>query len=269
MQQPAPDLESWLECSSGSLTEANRDLCKRLRLLSAEAGQPDSGNAAARAYYKIHRAIQALISQKRLDERIRARDDEVKGIWRRRRGTEDWLVCLVRTKAYELGIGHRRCGREEAARLAQQDFKIDEGERRVIWKESDLGRVEQRALAIVNSARRVAKKNFLERRAIKLADAVIGEWFSPRGKRGRPAGSKIGLVSKAIGGMQLASVTEAIAVVLPIIEQLAGPRRSPSINSTIIGAVVSALHSAGLTCTSELAARAISSLRRASRPPTI
>jgi hypothetical protein len=113
---PVVDLETWLECTE-SLTEAERNLLKLLRLSSAEAGQPDSGNAAVLAYYKIRRAIQALISRKLRAERP-PQDNEVKSIRQRQRGTKGWHVLLVRTKAYELGIGQRRRGQEEATQLA-------------------------------------------------------------------------------------------------------------------------------------------------------
>jgi hypothetical protein len=255
-----PDLETWLE-RSGSLTEANRDLLKLLRLSAAEAGQLDSAEAGVLAYYRIHRAIPSLIGKKLRAERRAQHDKVVKGIRQRQHGTKDWHVRLVRIKAYEFGIGRPRQSREQAQQLALQDFRIDEGERRVIWKESDLKPVERRALAILNGAPRVAKKNFLERRAITLADAVIAEWFSPRGKQGRPVGSKMKLAGKAMHP-RLPSVAEVIEAILPIIEQLAGPASS-SPRSTVIKAIASAVRSsADLNCTPELAASVVRDLRR-------
>jgi hypothetical protein len=173
----ADDLETWPE-RVGSLTEADRDLLKWLRLLSADAGR--SGEAAVLAYYAIHREICALIGRKLRAERRRAQRDKLKSIKQRQRGTDDWHVRLVRAKAYELGIGRPRLGREQALRLAERDFKLDEQARRVLWKETDLSPIERRAVAILGGAQRAARKNLLERNAIKLADAVRGEWFSPR-----------------------------------------------------------------------------------------
>jgi hypothetical protein len=256
MRRPVVDLEHWPE-EIGSLRPVDRDLLKLLRSLSAEAGQPDSGNAAVLAYYRIHREIRALIGRKLRDERRRAHDEKTKAMMRKQRGTKDWQVLLVRIKAYEFGIGRPRQSREQAQQLALQNFKIDEGERRVIWKESDLSLVEQRALDILNGAQRVAKKNFLERRAITLADAVIAERFSPRGKQGRPAG-KMKLVRKAMDDPKLPSVAEVIKAILPIIEQLAGPKASSSPRSTMVEAVACAVRSAAnLNCTLDLAASVV------------
>jgi hypothetical protein len=270
MRRPVPDLETWSE-RSGPLTKANRELLELLRLLAAEAGQPDSDEATVRAYRRIHREIRELIGRKDLAERRARHDKEVKVIWQRQRGNKDWHVILVRSKAYELGIRRARQNQEKARQLALQDFKIDEGERRVIWKESDLSPVEQRALAILNDAQRVAKKNFLEQDATKLADAVKADWFSPRGKQGRPAGSKIKLARRTIEDKpKLTSVAEVIETILPTIEQLAGPKASSSPSSTKIKAVVSAvLSSADLECTPELAASVVRRLRRTSRSSTI
>jgi hypothetical protein len=271
---PAVDLETWLECIE-SLTEAERDLLKLLRLLSAEAGQPDGGNAAVLAYYKIRRAIQALISRKLRAERTpppnrrakrRAPDDEVKSVRQRQRGTEGWHVLLVRTKAYELGICQRRRGREEATQLALQDF-VDQQARR--WKRADLRPIERRAVAILGGAPRNAKKSDLERSAIRLADAVIAEWFSPREKRGRPAGSKIKLAKTVADRPKLTSVAEVIETVWPTIEELAGPKASSSAKSTMVKAIVDAVQVLGdRKCTVDLAANVVRKLRRTSRPST-
>ena len=262
MRRLVANLETWPE-RVGSLTEADRDLLKWLRALSAEACCPDGGKAAVLVYYRIHREIGALIGRKLRAERRRAHHEKTKAIMRRQRGAKDWQVRLVRTKAYEFGIGRPRQSREQAQQLALQDFKIDEGERRVIWKESDLSPVERRALAILNGAQRVAKKNILERRAIKLADAVTAEWFSPRGKQGRPAGSKIKLARKAMDNPRLASVAEVIEAILPIIEQLAGPKAPSSPRSTMVKAIASAVRSStGLICTPDLAASVVRDRRR-------
>jgi hypothetical protein len=255
------DLENWFE-RTGSLTEADRALLEWLRSLSAEAGQPDSGRAADLAYYEIHNAIDKLINQKLRAERKRARKVITQ------HGTEDQYVRLVRIKAYELGIGQPRRSRQEAERLALQDFKLNERERRVIWKETDFRPVERRAIAILNGAPRIAKKNFQENDAIRIADAVIAEWFRPRGRLGRPVGSRIALARRAIDDPKLASVTEAIEAVLPIIKRLAGPEISSSPRSTMIKAVAAAVESAGLTCTSSLAASIVRVLHRGGRSPS-
>jgi hypothetical protein len=261
-----PDLETWLE-RSGSLTKANRDLLEQLQLLAAEAGQP--GEAAVLAYYRIHREIPSLIGRKLRAERQAQHDKGVKGIRQRQRGTNGWHVLLVRIKAYEFGIRRPCQSPEQARQLALQDFRIDEGERRVIWTESDLSPVERRALAILGGAQPVAKKNILEHRAIKLANAVNTEWFNPRGKRGPPAGSKMKLVRAAVGNPKLPSVAEVIEAIFPIIEQLAGRKTSSSPRSTMIKAIASAVRSsADLNCTLDLAASVIRGLRRTSGSST-
>jgi hypothetical protein len=263
-----PDLEKWPELS-GSLNEANRDLLKLLRSLSSEAGQPDSGSAAVLAYYKINREIVELTSRRLRDERSRAHHEKTKTMMRRQRGTKDWQVLLLRIKAYELGIGQPRQSQDQARQLAVQDFKIDEEGRRVIWEESELSQVERRALAILNGAQRVAKKNLLEQRAITLADAVIVERFSAHGKPGRPAGSKIKLARNARDNPRLPSVAEVIATILPTIEQLAGPKASSSPRSTMIKAIASGVQSStGLICTPDLAASVVRKLRRTSGSST-
>jgi hypothetical protein len=262
MRRRVVDLETWPE--PGSLRPKDRDLLELLRLLSAEAGQPDSGEAVL-AYYRIRREIGALKGRKLRDERLAQHDKVAKGIRQRQRGTEDWHVVLVRTEAYELGIGQRRRGQEEATQLARRHF-VDEQARRVVRKKADLRPVERRAVAILGGAPRNAKKSVLEKRAITLADAVIAEWFSPRGKRGRPAGSKRKLVGK---NRKLPSVAEVIKAILPIIEQLAGPKASSSPKSTMIKAIASAVESsADLKCTVELAADAVRKRRPTSGPST-
>jgi hypothetical protein len=256
----ADDLETWLE--RAGLTEADRELQKWLRMLSAEAGR--SGEAADRAYRAIHREVVALRGRKLRAERERAHQAKLKSIKQRQRGTEGWHVRLVRAKAYELGIGQPRRGWQQALWLALEDFELDEQERRVLWKETDLTPIERRAIAILGGAQRAAKKNFLEVAAIRLADAVIAEWFSPRGKPGRPAGSKIRLARKAMDNPRLASVAEVIEGILPIIEQLAGPKKTSAPESTMIMAIASAVRSAAdLDCTLELAANAVRVLYRA------
>jgi hypothetical protein len=268
MRRPVPDLETWLE--AGSLTEANRDLLKLLRSLSAGAGQPDSGKAAALAYYKVHREIQELISRKLRAERRRAHGKKTKAILRRQHGTKGWQVLLLRIKAYEFGIGRPRQSRDQAQQLALQDFKIDEEERRVIWKERDLSPVERRALAILNRAQRAAKKSILEQRAIKLADAVTEEWFRPQARPGRPAGAKIRLARRTVADKpKLPSVAEVIKTILPTIEQLAGPKASSSPKSTMIKAIASAVRSStDLECPPDFAASVVRRVRRTSGPLT-
>jgi hypothetical protein len=263
--RPIIDLEKWLE--RPSLIKANRDLLKLLRSLSAEASQPNSGEAAARAYFQIHLEIDDLISRKLRAERTRARSHGPSK--RERRETDDHLVRLVRIKAYELGIGRPRQSREQAEQLALQDFTLNEPGCRVIWKESDLSPVERRALAILGGAQRISKKNVLEERAIKLALAVIAEWFRPRRRPGRRAGSKIRLSrNTTIADPKLVSVAEAIETILPTIEQLAGPATSSSPRSTMIKVVASAVRSStGLICTLDLAASVVQKLRRRG-PPT-
>ena len=267
MRRPVPDLETWPECS-GSLSKDDRDLLKLLRSLAAEAGQPVNGEAAVLAYYRIQRQIPALIGRKLRAERRARHGSDVKVIWQRQRGTKDWHVLLVRIKAYEFGIRRPRQSRQQARQLALQDFGIDEEERRVIWKESDLNPVERRALDIINGAQPFAKKNFLEADAIKLANAVIAERFCTRGKPGPLAGSKMKLVRKGYT-LKLSSVAEVIEAILPIIEQLAGPKASSSPGSTMIKTIVGAVRSsARLTCTLDLAANVVRKLRRTSGSST-
>ena len=260
------DLEKWPEHSK-SLTRADRDHLNLLRLLSAEARQPNGGNAAVLAYFEVHYEIEALIDRKNRTERQRTRHHKVVKPWRH--WTDDQRVRLVHIKAYELGIGHPRRSRQEAEWLALQDFKLNERQRRVMWEKGDLSPVELRAMTILNGASRNAKKNFREKRAIRLADGVIAEWCRPRRRPGRPAGSKIKLARKTIDDPKLASVAEVIEAILPIIEQLAGSRISSSPGSTMIKAGASAVRSsANLTCTPSLAASIVRALHRTAGPPT-
>jgi hypothetical protein len=139
-----------------------------------------------------------------------------------------------------------------------------------VWKKADLKPIELRAVAILGGAPRNAKKSDLEKKAITLANAVIAEWFSPRGKQGRPAGSKIKLARKTVADRpKLTSVAEVIETVWPTIEELAGPKASSSAKSTMVKAIVSAVQVLGdLKCTLDLAANVVRHLRRTNRPST-
>ena len=234
---------------SNPASRVHLQLALSLRQLAAVIGKDT--DAADEAYHDIQRAIEDLQSRKLRDLRRRL-------LMGRRTGEMDAATAslLVRAKAYELGLGQLRCRQHEAERRALQDFPLDEERRRVIRDISRLRPAERRAVEIIGGAPRKARKNPIERDAIILADAVIADWKPrPTRKPGRPAGSRIALNPKT---MALPAVAEIIEVVLPVIDQFAGPSNS----SSAIKAVSAAIKAAGLRSSPELVARTMKRQRR-------
>jgi hypothetical protein len=110
-----------------------------------------------------------------------------------------------------------------------------------VRQNSDLTPVERRAVEIVRGAQRKAKKNFAEKEAVRLADAVLADWPPPKRSAGRPAGRSIIVVDPETMNLKL-SVREIIEAVLPIIEELAGPNSSSAPDSAMIAAVVAVVN---------------------------
>src|SRR5258708_25830783 len=245
--------------ASNPAAQVDLDLARSLRRFSREAGKDDA--AADEAYLNIQSAIDDLQRRKLRDRRQRLAK---KKAGPRQDDTADNLARLVRLKSYELRIGQPRRSKDKAQQLVIRDFPLDEQARRVIWNESDLRPAEKRAREIIRGAQRNAKKNPIESDAIALADAVIAEWFTPATRsRGRPAGTRIPLAQQTIQhDPKLTSVIEVIEAILPIIEQIAGPKISSSPRSIMIRTVAAAVRSAALTCPLELAASAVQKLRR-------
>ena len=242
--------------ASNPASRVHLQLAQSLRQLAAEIGKDTA--AADEAYHDIQRAIEDLQSRKLSDLRRRL----LKG---RPTGEPDEATAsrLVRAKAYELGLGQMRHRQHEAERRALQDFPLDEERRRVILDISRLRPAERRAVEIIGGAQRKARKNPTERDAIILANAVIADWNPrPTRKPGRPAGSRLALNQNT---MALPAVAEIIEVVLPLIDQFAGPTNS----SSAIKAVSTAIKAAGLTSSPELVARTMKKQRRKGSAATL
>jgi hypothetical protein len=92
-----------------------------------------------------------------------------------------------------------------------------------------LNPVEERAVEILIGAKRKAKKNFVETKAIGLAAAVRREWFSYKGKRGRPKGARSQLKQTRVAVADVSlSIEEVIIVVMRATEEITGnPPNSP------------------------------------------
>ena len=153
-----------------------------------------------------------------------------------------------------------RASRHQALSRMIAEMPIDEVERRVMVREPlSPTPIEQRAVEIVCGAPMKAKKNRIESKAIKLAKAVKAEWFAePQRPTGRPKGSRIGIMKRD----HLPSVSEVIAAVSPIIQELAGAAASTARGSAMITAIVVSVQAAGLGCPPGLAADLVRRLRR-------
>jgi hypothetical protein len=136
--------------------------------------------------------------------------------WIPLRPTVEWAIILVRRAAIEhpsLKPGVRRLNRQEAINHATSITL------------AELRPVERRAVEILCGGRPKSTKNLVEERAVRLATAVNRVWFSANKCAGRSRGTssfkgiKIGQVS--LYDVPL-SMTEAIAAVVPLIDDLAG-----------------------------------------------
>jgi hypothetical protein len=231
-----------------------------LRQLAVEADHEDASEAAACAYLAVQDEIDRLRDDKVREQRQRQRRPKERAARKKRmKPSPEWVLRLVRQKAHELGIGHMRASRHQALSRMIAEMPIDEVERRVMVREPP-SPIEQRAVDIVCGAPMKAKKNRIESKAIKLAKAVkADEWFAePQRPTGRPKGSRIGIMKRD----HLPSVSEVIAAVSPIIQELAGAAASTARGSAMITAIVVSVQAAGLGCPPGLAAELVRRLRR-------
>jgi hypothetical protein len=136
--------------------------------------------------------------------------------WIPLRPTVEWAIILLRRAAIEhrsLKPGVPRLNRQEAINHATSITL------------AELRPVERRAVEILCGGRPKSTKNLVEERAVRLATAVNRVWFSAKKCAGRSQGTssfkgiKIGQVS--LYDVPL-SMTEAIAAVVPLIDDLAG-----------------------------------------------
>jgi hypothetical protein len=221
-------------------------LLKALRRLAAAAGKTNADDDLA--YYEIQIAIENLRHRFLREDRIRqAAKAMASAPPPSSSPTSAPLVTiqrLVRIKAHELGIVDRRSKTQHAAWRAtlKRDFPLDEAKREV-RQNNDQTPVEKRAVEIVRGAQRKAKKNFVEKEAVRLADAVLADWPPPARKRGRPTGRGTIVVDPETKDLKL-SAREIIEAVLPIIEGLAGPNSSSAPDSAMIAAVVAVVRAA-------------------------
>jgi len=246
----------------GSSNATDRELLEGLQRLAVEALHPDANEAAVSSYLSVQDAIARLREKKIRDQKQRQRRAGRRAARKERlKPTREHAARLVRMKARQLGIGHLRTREDRAMRRMQEETPIDETRRDV--QLGKLSPAEERAVEIVCGARIKAKKNRIESKAIKIADAVKGEWFADQAARprGRPKGSMINIADRD----QLPSVTEVIAAVGPTIQELARGAASTAPRSAMIAAVVAAVEAAGLHCTIDLALDLVPRLRRAQR----
>jgi hypothetical protein len=221
-------------------------LLKAVRRLAAAAGKTNVDGDLA--YYEIQIAIENLRHRFLRKDRIRQAAKAMESAPPPSSSpTSAPLVTiqrLVRIKAHELGIVDRRSKTQHAAWRAtlKRDFPLDKAKREV-RQNNDQTPVEKRAVEIVRGAQRKAKKNFVEKEAVRLADAVLADWPPPARSRGRPTGRGTIVVDPETKDLKL-SAREIIEAVLPIIEGLAGPNSSSAPDSAMIAAVVAVVRAA-------------------------
>jgi hypothetical protein len=225
-------------------------LLKALRRLAAAAGKTNADDDLA--YYEIQIAIENLRHRFLREDRIRqAAKAMASAPPPSSSPTSAPLVTiqrLVRIKAHELGIVDRRSKTQHAAWRAtlKRDFPLDEAKREV-RQNTDQTSVEKRAAEIVRGAQRKAKRNFVEKEAVRLADAVLADWPPLTQRAGRPAGRRrIVRDPQTLEYDLKLSAPEIIAAVLPIIKALAGPENSLAPESAMIAAVVAAVKAADI-----------------------
>ena len=246
---------------------ANEELLSCLHR-AAERGQRDRSQAAAAdARYQFWGAIERLSDSKLRDaSRRRRKIDQQRAQWRKKAmiPEPEWSVKLVRWVAGTKGIGRRRVSEEEAIQNALGVTR------------DKLSRVELRAVEILCGLRVTSKKNALEARALRLAQAVRADWFPARAdRRGRPPGTSARATLTVTGDLTIPiSVSETVAIIVPIVEELAGEpvRADPSkhdspsqMEPATFGAVVAAVRAVGLHCEPEFITRTIRRVRARQR----
>ena len=145
--------------------------------------------------------------------------------WERRpyKPSIEWAAMLVRLKRNEQRIGLSR----DSARLSRA-VPIEDASS---IKFAELRPVEKRAVELLCGKRPKPKKNLVEARAIRLADAVRSDWFTKAGEIGRPKGThsqKIGIEGSRY--KVPLSMAEVIAIVKPLVEDFSGTAVMTSIS---------------------------------------
>jgi hypothetical protein len=172
------------------------------------------------------------------------------------RPTVEWATILVRRAAIQIGL-QPRLNREEAIKNATS----------ITFAE--LRPDEKRAVAIVCGARRKSKKNFLEERARRLANAVKRDWFSANKGPGRPQGAKSCRIKIRGHSYHVPlSVAEVIAAVTPSISDLVGTSNKGCIPvwRALLAAVQIALPGASRESIARIATRVRAAGRKLENP---
>jgi hypothetical protein len=182
--------------------------------------------------------------------------------WVPLRPTVEWAIILVRRAAIEhssLEVGVSRLNRQEAINHATSITL------------AELRPVERRAVEILCGGRPKSTKNRVEERAVRLATAVNRVWFSANKcagpSRGTPSfkGIKIGEIS--LYDVPL-SMTEVIAAVMPLIDNLAGMsnRARIPVLPALVPAVQISLPVASRDSIAQLATRVRAAGRKLEKP---
>jgi hypothetical protein len=178
------------------------------------------------------------------------------------RPTVKWAIILVRRAANEypsLRLSTQpRLNREEAIINATSITRLD------------LRPIERRAVEILCGSRPKSKKNFLEERAERLANAVNRDWFSADKGPGRSQGASSCKRIEIRGHSYQVplSATEVIAAVMPSIEDLAGPsneRRIPVLRA-LVAAVRIAVPNISRDSIARIATRVRATKRKLEKP---
>ena len=190
------------------------ELLRALTEIAKQRGLDEPVESANESKRTILRAIQRAKSEKLNTWHYQQFKEKT---WIPLRPTIKWANILVRRAANE----HRFLGLSIQPRLNREQIIKNSTSR----TRPKLRPVERRAVQILRGARLKSKKNFLEERAEELANVVKRDWFSANKCAGRSRGTpsfkgiKIGQVS--LYDVPL-SMTEAIAAVMPLIDDLAG-----------------------------------------------
>ena len=189
-----------------------------LRALAEIAKQRDFGEPLEVAIETQRGILRAILRKKSEKLNTLSYQRFKKKSWKKDplRPTVQWATILVRRAAIEhrsLKLGVPRLNRQEAINHATSITL------------AELRPVERRAVEILCGGQPKSTKNLVEERAVRLAHAVNRVWFSANKRAGRSRGTpsfkgiKIGQVS--LYDVPL-SMTEAIAAVMPLIDDLAG-----------------------------------------------
>jgi hypothetical protein len=149
------------------------------------------------------------------------------------------------------------------------EHKIKEKRWRGLLKqhsETVQAKIAKRAAAILSGAKRKARKDYTEGHASEIAAELQKEWFSWKGKTGRPLGKHTD---------SFLSLEEMVAVLLPIIEEEANKKLKIPVVSELISEIQPASFAAlvaaikierrGTLC--ESVARSVARVRRKMREP--